>query len=391
MKAKTLYLEGSSGISGDMTVAALLDLGASEQVLRTELGKLQLDEYELKITRAMKCNIDACVFSVETKETHHHRTFGDIQNLIWGSTLTDKVKKCAGKIFHVLAKAEASVHNVPIKEVHFHEVGAIDSIVDIVGVAICLEDLGIEDIVVGTLTEGCGTIWCQHGEIPVPVPAVLELIKTYGLPIKQTDIKGEMITPTGAAIAAAMRTKDILSDEFVVHSVGIGAGTKDFPHANILRAMIIEEIAKEDDVWVLETNIDDMSGEQLGFLQERILKAPARDVFCESIYMKKNRPAYRLTVICDEEHISDIEALIFKESTSIGIRRFRANRTVLERRIEVIESACGEVRVKLCQYAGQTLIYPEYEDVRALAQQENRGYQDIYDEVRRKAEKQFGK
>ena len=391
MKTKTLYLEGSSGISGDMTVAALLDLGASEQVLRTELSKLSIAGYQLEVTRAKKCNIDACVFSVIAEDTHHHRTFGDIQQLIEDSTLNDKVKQCAGKIFYVLAKAEATVHGVPIQEVHFHEVGAIDSIVDIVGVAICLNDLDIKDIVVGTLTEGCGTIHCQHGEIPVPVPAVLELVKTYGLPIRQTDIKGEMITPTGAAIAAAMRTKDVLPSEFIIQSTGIGAGTKDFPHANILRAMIIEELVDKEDIWVLETNVDDMSGEQLGFLQEQILAAKARDVFFGSIYMKKNRPAYCLTVICDEEYIATIEELIFKESTTIGIRRFLANRTVLERRVEVMEVAGEKVKVKLCHYGGKTFVYPEYEDVRRLAQEINSGYKDTYDSIIRKAEEQFEK
>jgi len=385
MERKLLYLEGSSGISGDMTVAALLDLGASEQVLRSELKKLPVDGYEIVTSRTLKCGIDAKVFSVVTKETHHHRTFADIARIIEESQLSKAVKRRAWEIFYVLAKAEGKVHGVPLEEVHFHEVGAIDSIVDIVGVAICLEDLAITDVAIGTLTEGCGTIYCQHGEIPVPVPAVLELITTHGLAIKLTDIKGEMITPTGAAIAAAIRTKAVLPNELVIHSVGIGAGTKDLPHANILRAMIVGEIITEDDIWVLETNVDDMSGEQLGFLQERILMLGIRDVFFSSIYMKKNRPAYRLTILCDEADIKAVEALIFSESTSIGIRRFVANRTVLERRMERVMTAYGEAKVKLCCYGGETFSYPEYEEVKALANQNECSYREIYDEIRQKA------
>jgi TIGR00299 family protein len=385
MERKLLYLEGGSGISGDMTVAALLDLGASEQVLRSELKKLPVDGYEIATSRTTKCGIDAKVFSVLTQETHHHRTFADIARLIEESQLNPAVKRRAWEIFYVLAKAEGKVHGVPLEEVHFHEVGAIDSIVDIVGAAICLEDLAITDVAIGTLTEGCGTIHCQHGEIPVPVPAVLELITTHGLAIKITDIKGEMITPTGAAIAAAIRTKAVLPNELVIHSVGIGAGTKDLPHANILRAMIVGEIITEDGIWVLETNVDDMSGEQLGFLQERILMLGIRDVFFSSIYMKKNRPAYRLTILCDEADIKDVEALIFRESTSIGIRRFVANRTVLERRMERVMTAYGEAKVKLCCYGGETFSYPEYEEVKALAKRNECSYREIYDEIRRKA------
>ena len=391
MEQKLLYLEGSSGISGDMTVAALLDLGASERVLREELAKVAFDGYEIEVSRTQKCGIEAQVFSVLTEETHHHRTFVDIEKIIDESSLSDEVKKKAWKIFFVLAKAEGKVHGVPLDKVHFHEVGAIDSLVDIIGAAICLDNLGITDVVVGTLREGCGTCFCQHGEIPVPVPATLELVTTYGLSMAKTDIPGEMITPTGAAIAAAMRTRDLLPDEFIVRSVGIGAGTKDFPHANILRAMIIEEVTNANDVWVLETNVDDMSGEQLGFLQERILEAGAKDVFFSNIYMKKNRPAYQMTILCEQAMIAPIEELIFKESTTIGIRRFVAKRTVLERKMEVVKTDIGEARVKLCQYGGTTFSYPEYEDVRLLSKEYNGSFKDVYNEIQRKADEQFGK
>lgn len=391
MERKVLYLECNSGISGDMTVAALLDLGASAKKLQEGLAKLPIDGYEIKIGRTKKCGIDSCTFSVILHEDHHHhRTFGDIKRIIRSADLEEAVKKRVEKIFYVLAKAEAKVHGVTIDTVHFHEVGAVDSIVDIVGAAICLDDLGIIEVAVSSMSEGCGMVWCQHGQIPVPVPAVAELAAEYGLPLKQTGIEGEMITPTGAAIVAAMRTKQVVLGEYVIKAIGIGAGTKEFAHANILRAMLIEEQTGSDDVWVLETNVDDLSGEQLGFLQEQLLKEGARDAFFSSIYMKKSRPAYKLTVLCDELVIERMEGLIFRESTSIGIRRFRANRTVLERRTEEVDTQWGKTQIKVCRYAGQTFYYPEYEAMLPIAQAAGLGYRELYDSIVRKAEEKFG-
>lgn len=402
MTPQILYLECNSGISGDMTVGALLDLGASEEKLRSELLKLPVDGYELKVERTKKCGISCLSFHVLVEEEHHHhhesthehhhhhRTYRDIREMIENSRLHEAVKEKSQKIFYVLAKAEATVHGTTIDAVHFHEVGAVDSIVDIVGAAICLVDLGIEEIAISSLTEGCGTIWCQHGEIPVPVPAVLKLAETYGLPIKKTDIQGEMITPTGAAIAAAMRTTE-LPEEFIIQKTGIGAGTKDFLHANILRAMLIESQASADSIWILETNVDDFSGEQLGFLQEKLMNNGAKDVFLTPVYMKKNRPAYKLTVLCDKTTLYQMEDLIFRESTSIGIRRYPADRTVLERRIEKIPTNLGEADIKICTYNGKAFCYPEYESIRTLATQHNKSYQETYTTIKGKAEENIGR
>ncbi|NCC45062.1 MAG: nickel pincer cofactor biosynthesis protein LarC, partial [Clostridia bacterium] len=274
---KILYLEGSSGISGDMTVSALLDLGASRQYLEEQLGKLPIHDYRLVIGRTEKCGIDACAFYVELDESKPQplRDYRQIRDMIAQSGMDEKAKVLSLQIFQALAKAEAKVHGTTMENVHFHEVGAVDSIVDIVSAAVCLVDLGIEQTVVGTLMEGTGTTWCQHGRIPVPVPATAELIAEYGLDMKITDVAGEMITPTGAAIAAVIRNRQ-MPERFRIEKIGIGSGEKDFKHANILRAMILVE-DHENLVQVLETNVDDCTGEQLGYIQEVLLEAGALD------------------------------------------------------------------------------------------------------------------
>ncbi len=390
MEEKILYLEGASGISGDMTVGALLDLGADETHLRNELSKLPLSHYEIEIGRTKKNGIDSCAFRVHVWEEHQpHRSYGDIEQMIMESELEETVKSLAVKIFYVLAKAEAKVHGVTTETVHFHEVGAVDSIIDIVAAAVCIRDLGITQTAVGTLREGCGTTWCQHGEIPIPVPATAELLAQYGLPVALTDTEGEMITPTGAAIAAALRSRELLPQEMEIRNIGIGAGTKDFLHANILRAMIVSEIRKPEDVWVLETNVDDCSGEQLGFLQEELLKLGVKDVIYLPVYMKKNRPAYLLQVLCQDDMAEAAEDMIFRESTSIGIRRYRAGRNVLERKMERIPTKYGDIRMKICYRSNQVYTYPEYEDIKRAAQREGAGYREVYEAAVREAGELF--
>ena len=390
---KLLYLECYSGISGDMTVGALLDLGAREEILRRELAKLPVAGYELKVGRAKKCGIDACNFDVILQDesshgehthghhhhgehthgdshTHHHehRTYGDISRMLQESCLEEPVLEMAKRIFRVVAEAEAKVHRMPLEEVHFHEVGAVDSIVDIVAAAVCLHDLGISRVAVSVLHEGTGTTWCQHGRIPVPAPAVLEMMARYELPVKITENEGEMITPTGAAIAAALRTEVALPEQFVVKKIGMGAGKKEFAQANILRAMILEtkessgqegtkEGRKEDtpkeSVWVLETNVDDCTGEQLGYTIEQLMNAGALDAGCFPVGMKKNRPGYMLQVICREDMRESLENLIFKETTSIGLRRYQESRRVLEREFVDADTPWGTAKVKVCSHHGE--------------------------------------
>ena len=398
MTDRILYLEGSSGISGDMTVSALLDLGADREYLKREIGKLPLEGYRLVIGRTEKCGIDACAFFVEMDASRPQpaRNYRQIRQMLEESQLEPKVKERALAIFGVLAEAEAGVHGTTPEQVHFHEVGAVDSIIDIVGAAICLENLGAEKIALGTLREGQGTSWCQHGRMPVPVPATAQLIARYHLPVKITDTQGEMITPTGAAIAAACANCR-LPEEFVIEKIGIGSGEKDFSHANILRAMWVRpareasaengnasgESAREsgDTVWVLETNVDDCTGEQLGYVQEQLLEEGALDACYLPVFMKKSRPAWQLQVLSRREDVKKLEQLIFRETTTIGIRRYEAHRTVLPRRIVPVETPWGSVRVKVCTLGEEQRGYPEYEDVKTVSLAANLPFRQVYQEA----------
>ena len=500
---KTLYLECYSGISGDMTVGALLDLGAREEALREALEALPLKGYEIRIGRTKKCGIDACDFDVileeEAHEYHHgeeahehfhdgelhehahehlhedgaehsehyhsaeshihdhehthgepehyhehtpadhchdhshdhphthgpeahahhhdhvHRHYADIMHMLDEASLKPEVRTLAKKIFRIVGEAESRVHACPLEEVHFHETGAVDSIVDIVGAAACAVDLGITETYLSTIYEGQGHVWCQHGRIPVPAPAVTGIAAAEELDLAITNVSGEMVTPTGAAIAAAFRTKKGRPKAFVIRKIGMGAGKKDFPHANLLRAMIIEPAMNaqpagkaveettgsvnadgdaqkngssarekassdetEDEIWVLETNLDDCTGEMMGLTMELLLAAGARDVNYTPIYMKKNRPAYKLEVLCKEEKVSALEEVIFHQTTAIGLRKRKEVRRILPRKKETIMTPYGEVELKICTSAGETYIYPEYDSIRRLVQETGRSYQEIY-------------
>lgn len=437
MKKNNLYIECYSGISGDMMVASLLDLGADEKVLLSALKSLNVDGFEIKIGRTKKCGIDACDFDVilteeqgnghsyhhshghdhsqdnhshnhdhghdhghthehhnhdheHTHEHHdhlhnngdHHRNIVDIYKIIDNSCITTKAKEIAKKIFDVVALAESKAHGLAINEVHFHEVGAIDSIIDIVATAVCIDNLNIEDVYVSELYEGSGHVKCQHGIIPVPVPAVVNIVSEHSIPIRITDVKGELVTPTGAAIAAALKTKDKLSEEYTIKRIGIGAGKKDFKKANILRTYIIDEKDEyKHGVWVLETNIDDSTGESLGYTMEKLFEKGAKDVFFTPIFMKKNRPAQMLKVICEEELINDMESIIFKHTTTIGIRKYKTGRTVLKREIKDIETIYGLIRFKMCTHDGNEYYYPEYEDVKAICDKTGLSYTEVYKNI----------
>lgn len=409
MANKTLYLECFSGISGDMTVAALLDLGADEKVLMSALDSLNLGGYEIKIGRTHKCQIAAQDFNVILENNHHHshshghshdhahehgnshdhgehihRNINDILHIINQAALTNRAKAISKKIFDIIAIAEAKAHGIAIEEVHFHEVGAIDSIVDIVAVAVCIDNLDIDEVIVSELYEGTGHVRCQHGIIPVPVPAVVNIVEANSLSLRITDARGEMVTPTGAAIVAALKTKDTLPPSYSIKKIGIGAGKKDFDKANILRAFLIEETQKQstDEIWVLETNLDDCTGESLGYIMDKLLEHGANDVFFTPIFMKKNRPAYKLSVLCKENKMKEMESLIFKNTTSIGIRRYSVSRTVLAREIMTINTKYGEVRVKVCSFENEKYYYPEYEDIKEISSKTGISFKTLYDEMR---------
>lgn len=410
---KILYLECNSGISGDMTVGALLDLGADREVLIKALDSLNVNGYHLHFGRAKKCGIDAFDFQVHLEDehdnmsghshdaehshdaghshdvghshSHPHRNLQDIYEIIDRLEAGDHVKNMAKRMFEIVAEAESKAHALPISQVHFHEVGAIDSIVDIISAAVCIDNLGVTEVVVSPLSEGFGNVRCQHGVIPVPVPATVNIASQYGLKLRFTDTMGEMVTPTGAAIAAALNTRTNLPETFRILKTGMGAGKKDFKHANVLRAMILEVLREEEPeetMWVLEANIDDCSGEMLGYAMETLLEAGAADVWNTPIYMKKNRPAYMISVLCKQKDLKTMEELMFLQTTTIGVRRYQVERTILGREKKLIKTEWGEAEVKVCFWKERTFCYPEYESVRSICKQTGMDFQTVYDTIR---------
>lgn len=413
--SKTLYLECYSGISGDMTVAALLDLGADREVLKESLKSLPVGGFRTEITRVKKSGLDACDFSVILEQDNHdhdmeylhgseksytghheythsheypheHRGMKEITEIIQKSEMTARAKKMAMRVFGILAQAESKAHGVPVEEVHFHEVGAVDSIVDIAAIAICMDNLDISNVIVPVLYEGTGFIRCQHGQIPVPVPAVTHIAETHKLKLKITDIQGELVTPTGAAVVAAFRTSDRLPEDFTMLKTGIGAGKRQYRCPGILRAMLIRETTDlqiKDIIWKLETDMDDCGGEMMGHVMNLLMANGAREVHYTPIYTKKNRPAYMLTVICKESEREKLENLIFSETTTIGIRRVEMERTILQREIQKKDTPVGTAIVKACTLPdGNIRYYPEYENVAELAERNQLSFRETYDRIR---------
>lgn len=398
MENKLLYLEGASGISGDMTVAALLDLGASREKLDAVLKSMNLEGFEYQVSRKSSYGIAGTDFDVILHEHHHHehehghehhhehRNLDDVCAVIDRGTMTDGARELAKKIFRIVAEAESKAHGVPVSEVHFHEVGAIDSIVDIVSAAVLIDDLGIRECVVTGLAEGSGYVHCQHGDLPVPVPAVLNIAQAHGIALRTSAANGEMVTPTGIAIAAALRTRDHLPAEYKVEKTGIGLGKRDFGRANILRVMILEETVDPEQMYVLETNIDDATGETLGLALEKLMAAGASDAHFLPCFMKKNRPAYLLRVIAAAPEIPALERIIFESTTTIGMRKLPVDRTCMDREIRTVELPFGTVSVKRCTWNGVVRNYPEYESVRALAERTGKEFQLVFALAKQAAE-----
>ena len=398
MENKLLYLEGASGISGDMTVAALLDLGANREKLDAVLKSMNLEGFEYQVSRKSSYGIAGTDFDVILHDHHHHehehehghhhehRNLDDVCAVIDRGTMTDGARELAKKIFRIVAEAESKAHGVPVSEVHFHEVGAIDSIVDIVSAAVLIDDLGIRECVVTGLAEGRGFVHCQHGDLPVPVPAVLNIAQAHGIALRTSAANGEMVTPTGIAIAAALRTRDRLPAEYKVEKTGIGLGKRDFGRANILRAMILEETLDPEQMYVLETNIDDATGEALGLALEKLMAAGASDAHFLPCFMKKNRPAYLLRVIAAAPEIPALERIIFESTTTIGMRKLPVDRTCMDREIRTVELPFGTVSVKRCTWNGVVRNYPEYESVRALAERTGKEFQLVFALAKQAAE-----
>lgn len=399
--AEYLYLEGSCGISGDMTVAALLDLGGSRSKMDKVLQSLHLDGFDYIVTQKSSYSISGCDFNVRLhhqehhheepyhEEHHHdHRHLSEIYEIIDRGDMTDNARMLAKKIFLIIAEAESKAHGCTVEEVHFHEVGAIDSIVDIIAAAVLIDDLQIKNVIVNGLSEGQGFVTCQHGALPVPVPAVLNIAEKHGIILRPTNNKGEMVTPTGIAIAAAVKTDEKLPASYKVLKTGIGLGKRDFGHANFMRAMIIDDCADEEQMYVIETNIDDSTAEELGLAMEKLLATGAADVHFEPCFMKKNRPAYILRVITKAKLLSQMEKIIFYNTSTIGLRKYPVERSWMERKLIKVKLPYGEVIVKKCWKDDIVRYNPEYESVKSVAEEACMPFRQVFAEAAQTAEKE---
>lgn len=427
----SLYFDCTSGISGDMIVAALLDAGADKDALQTALDSIPADGFKTQITRVTKNGIAACDFDVilenenhdhdmiflfgenlesekidaelshhhehshehgehfhardenHSHEIHHghshhhgHRGIAEIFKIIEQTKMTESAKNLAKKTFDILADAESAAHAKPKDEVHFHEVGALDSIVDIISAAVCFDSLKVERVFSTPLTEGIGTIRCAHGILSVPVPAVANILASHSIPLHIKNERGEFVTPTGAAFLAAIAPQFSMPKNFTIKKIGTGAGKRAYENPSLLRVFLIEEAVENqsDTITKLECNIDDCTGENLGFLQERLFENGARDVTVIPCFMKKNRPAFLLQVICDNREVAKMESLIFENTTTIGIRRVQMERTKLARRQIEIHTSLGKITAKEVCINGKKRIYPEYESVKKLCEEKNMNF-----------------
>lgn len=449
---KYLYLDGSCGISGDMTVAALLDLGASRERLEDAIHAMHLEGMHCHIERGNSYSIAGMNFDVHvhthhgeesadhvdvheegyvehhhehSHEHHHdhceghhhehshehghhheHRHLAEVYHILEHAAghcaehnpaapaFSSNALDTAKKIFRIIAEAEAKAHGVAVEEVHFHEVGAIDSIVDIMAVAVLVDDLrekfGVEKCVVTGLNEGSGFVQTQHGMLPIPVPAVASIAEAAGIALHITDTKGEMVTPTGIGVVAALRTNEKFPEQYKILKTGIGLGKRDFGRANFLRAQIIEDIpavtnlpacgdSKNDKIFMIECNIDDQSPEELGLALEKIFESGARDVHYVPCYMKKNRPAVILRVLADEEKLPQIETAIFRHTTTVGLRRYPVSRTCMNRSFADIATPYGTVTVKKCELGDIVKYKPEFDSVKKVAEENGVTYREVSD------------
>jgi len=423
---KILYLDLFSGIAGDMFIAALLDLGVDARQLERELKKLKLDGYHLHISRQQKSAIVGVKFDVHLapepdhehahdhghqhhEHEHHHdhshddsRNFSEIKQIISRSKLSAWVKQKSIAVFQRIAEAEGKIHGLPPGEVHFHEVGAVDSIVDIVGAAIALELLGKPRVFASPVVEGTGWIRCAHGRFPVPAPATLAILGARGIGLTQCEEPHELVTPTGAALLAEFVERFGAMENLVAEKIGFGLGTRDNKtRPNVLRAVLGKGIKKTsniqhrtsniqshdwetDRVAVLETNLDDCAGEILGHFVETALAAGALDVFHTPVQMKKNRPGVLLTVLCAETDVDKFSELMLRETTAFGVRKTIAERRKLRREFAEVKTAFGEVTVKIGRLGGKVVqAAPEFESAKKLAAQKKVPLKQIYEAVKK--------
>jgi uncharacterized protein (TIGR00299 family) protein len=391
---RTLYYDCFAGISGDMNLGAMIDLGVEASYLENELKKLNIEGFHLEITKDLRRGISGTKAEVivENPDNEKHRHLRHVVEIVNNSTLSDKVKADSLEIFKRIAYAEARVHQIEVERVHFHEVGALDSIADIVGAAICLDYLKVDRILSSPIQLGGGTVKCDHGIMPVPAPATALIVEN--IPVRLGLVQHEATTPTGAAILAAMVDEFTETINFPITKTAYGIGHRDVSEVpNVLRVFLSEEATKTTDVTeetatVLECNIDDMNPERYDFILEQLFNAGASDAWLTPIVMKKSRPAVVLSVLCPSVKVAAMKQIIFTQSTTIGLREYTIKKSVLKRTEISVNTKFGKVRVKLSEYNGKIVrSKPEFDDCRTIALQQNCSIEEVEREVYRKIEK----
>ena len=388
---KTLYIECAMGAAGDMLAAALLELLPDRAAFLEKMNGLGIPGVTVSGEKSVKCGVTGTHFSVkvagieedEDLHSHHHDhvhgSMEGIEEIVNSLPIPSMVKLDILAVYNLIAEAESRVHGVSVQQIHFHEVGAMDAVADITAVCLLMRELRPDQVIVSPVSVGSGTVRCAHGILPVPAPATALLLE--GMPIQAGTVQGELCTPTGAALLKYFADDFGSLPVMRVQKTGYGMGKKDFPQANCLRVMLGETSEQTDAIAELKCNIDDMTGEEIGFAMEQLLSGGALDVFTTPIGMKKNRPAYLLAVLCLPEDAAAMEQIIFSETTTIGIRRVKMERCVLKRRLRTVQTSLGSVQVKECEVpakgdAVHIRCYPEYESVRQLCREQGCNYQD---------------
>ena len=387
------YFDCFSGVSGDMILGALIDAGADLNKLESELGKLKISGFTLKAEKTTRKGLSGTRFFVDADHSHAERHLSDIETIMDNSGLADDIKARAKSIFRDLAEVEAKIHNTNPGDVHFHEIGGLDSIVDVVGSLIVMKMLGIETMYASRIPVGTGFVECDHGVLPLPAPATLELLK--GIPVYASSIDKELVTPTGIAILKHVVQSFGTIPEMKIERIGYGAGSRDLKIPNLLRVWIgdteVKHEYEKDEVILIETNIDNMNPEILGYALERLLERGALDVFMTPIFMKKNRPGTLLSILITPDKLDEILSVVFTETTSLGVRFQRLERRKLPRELITVETSFGPVRVKVGHIdTEKRIISPEYEDCREIAARLGIPLRKVYGEAQAAAEKISG-
>jgi len=382
---KIAYFDCFSGASGDMILGALIDAGLSVRRLREELKKLRLPTIRLNVKRVLKGGLSATQVVVEGRsERKHHRSLKEMLRIIDQSDLALEVKEKSREIFHRIASVEAKIHQKPADEIHFHEIGGLDSIVDIVGTVWGLKQMGVDEVHVSRVNVGTGFVRCEHGILPVPAPATLALMK--GKPVYSSGVERELLTPTGAALLTSLGSQFGEMPAMKVEGIGYGAGRDDLPHPNLLRLIIGSSTVTtgKERVTVIETNIDDMNPQFYEYVMEKLLEIGVLDVFVTPILMKKNRPATLLSVISSPEKLPSVIAFLLKETTTLGLRWHEEERSRTDREMVLLQTRYGKIRFKIARWEGKVVnLSPEYEDCKRLALQKHIALKDVFDEAKR--------